>query len=129
MAALLAAERKDIAMTQDRITRGAYTFAALLLAAGLAACGERLSDTHTKAPKQTQASPSAVVVGQAPAEPSGDPPGTTPVVPGTTEITKHEETTQKPQEGDNHSYSTTAPVTPQKADRMNTTGHNEEVKK
>ena len=109
-------------MTQnDRIARGATWFAALLLAAGLTACGERISDNRTtKAPDQ--ASPSAVVVGQAPAPPSGDPPGTTPVAPGTTEISKAEETTQKPQEGDNHSYSTTAPVTPQKAEGVNVTG-------
>ena len=109
---------------QNRIARGAYTFAALLLAAGLAACGERISDTRSKTPTPAAASPSAVVVGQAPAEPTGDPPGTTPVAPNTTEISKPVETTQKPQEGDNHSYSTTAPVTPQKADGINTTGKN-----
>ena len=109
-------------MTQnDRIARGATWLAALLLAAGLTACGERISDNRTtKAPDG--ASPSAVVIGQAPAAPSGDPPGTTPVTQGTTEISKHEETTQKPQEGDNHSYSTTAPVTPQKAEGVNMTG-------
>ena len=108
----------------DRIARGAHTFAALLLAAGLAACGERISDTHVKGPQPANAEPSAVVVGQAPAAPTGDPPGTTPVAPNTTEISKFEETTQKPQEGDNHSYSTTAPVTPQKADGINHTGKN-----
>jgi hypothetical protein len=90
---------------------------AALVLAGLAACGDRISDTRAKAPHPAAASPSAVVIGQAPAEPSGDPPGTTPVASHTTEITKTEETTQKPQEGDNHSYSTVAPVTPQKADR------------
>lgn len=98
--------------------------AAAVLVAGLAACGERLSDTSAKAPKPLDASPSAVVVGQAPAEPSGDPPGTTPVASGTTTISKEVETTAKPQEGDNHSYSTTAPVTPQKADGKNETGKN-----
>jgi hypothetical protein len=106
----------------DRIARGAHWFAAVLLAAGLAACGERISDTRAKAPQPTQASPSAVVVGQAPAEPSGDPPGTTPVAPNTTEISKKVESQDKPQEGDNHSYSTVAPVTPQKADGVNATG-------
>ena len=98
--------------------------AAAVLVAGLAACGERLSDTSAKAPKATDPSPSAVVVGQAPAAPTGDPPGTTPVAPDTTTISKAEETTAKPQEGDNHSYSTTAPVTPQKADGINETGKN-----
>ena len=113
----------------DRIARGATWLTALLLAAGLTACGERISDNRTtKAPDE--ASPSAVVVGQAPAAPTGDPPGTTPVTSNTTEITKAEETTQKPQEGDNHSYSTTAKVTPQKADGVNRTGNgNTEEKK
>jgi hypothetical protein len=106
----------------DRISRGAYTFAALLLAAGLAACGERISDTRVKAPEPSKADASAVVIGQAPAAPTGDPPGTTPVAGNTTEISKSEESTQKPQEGDNHSYSTTAKVTPQKADGVNHTG-------
>lgn len=114
----------------DRIARGATWLAALLLAAGLTACGERISDTRAKAPAEGKASPSAVVIGQAPAEPSGDPAGTTPVAPNTTEISKQEENTQKPQEGDNHSYSTTARITPQKADGVNTTGNgNTEEKK
>jgi hypothetical protein len=125
MAVMPAAQLKDIAMEKhDRIARGAHTFAALLLAAGLAACGERISDTRVKAPEPAKPDSSAVVIGQAPAEPTGDPPGTTPVAPGTTEITKKVESTEKPQEGDNHSYSTTAPVTPQKADGINETGKN-----
>lgn len=106
---------------QNRIARGAYTFAALLLAAGLAACGERISDTRVKAPEPSKPESSAVVIGQAPAEPTGDPPGTTPVAPNTTYIDKKTETQDKPQEGDNHSYSTTAPVTPQKAGYANET--------
>jgi hypothetical protein len=112
----------------DRISRGAYTFAAVLLAAGLAACGERISDTRVKAPAATKPEASAVVIGQAPAEPKpesqAEPPGVTPVAPNTTEISKVTESTKKPQEGDNHSYSTTAPVTPQKADGINHTGKN-----
>jgi hypothetical protein len=91
-----------------------------LASAGLAACGDRLSDTRAKAPQPDKASPSAVVIGQSPAEPSGDPPGTTPVASGTTEISKTVENTQKPQEGDNHSHSTLAPTTPQKAGGDNT---------
>jgi hypothetical protein len=114
--------------TNDRIARAAHTFAALVLAAGLAACGERISDTRVKAPEPLKPEPSAVVVGQAPAEPKAEsktePPGVTPVAPNTSEISKATESTQKPQEGDNHSYSTTAPVTPQKADGVNTTGKN-----
>ena len=113
---------------QDRIMRGAHWLTALFLAAGLSACGERISENRTKTSQPDQASPSAVVVGQAPAAPSGDPPGTTPVAPNTTEITKQEETREKPQEGDNHSYSTTAKITPQKADGVNTTGSGEASK-
>ncbi len=86
-----------------------------------AAVAHRISNTRAKAPQPDKASPSAVVIGQAPAEPSGDPPGTTPVASGTTEISKTVETTQKPQEGDNHSHSTVAPTTPQKADGNNET--------
>jgi hypothetical protein len=99
----------------------AQACAAALILAGLAACGERVSDTSSKSPKPLAASPSAVVVGQAPAAPTGDPPGTTPIAPNTTDISKPVENTAKPQEGDNHSYSTTAPVTPQKANGINPT--------
>ena len=88
--------------------------------AGLTACGERLSDTHARAKAPSgAASPSAVVVGQAPAQPTGDPAGTSPVAPNTSEVTKREETTQKPDEGDNHSHSTLAPDSPQKAEGKN----------
>ena len=105
----------------DGIARGAHWITALLLAAGLAACGERISDTRTKTPAQTQASPSAVVIGQVPAAPTGDPLGTTPVAPNTTEITQTVENKEKPQEGDNHSHSTSAARTPMKANGVNTT--------
>lgn len=104
---------------------GARVIAASFVLAGVTACGERLSDTHAKAAPSTPASSSAVLVGTAPAQPSGDPPGTTPVesqhtanTPGsntTTEISKTEETQQKPQEGDNHAYSSLAEKNPQKA--------------
>ena len=112
-------------MTSTRIRRAPAILAALALAAGLAACGERISDTRVKAPEPAKPESSAVVIGQAPADPTGDPPGTTPVAPNTTDISKKVETTDKPQEGDNHSYSTTAPVTPQKADGVNNTGDGE----
>ena len=103
---------------------GARVIAASLVLAGLTACGERLSDTHAKAAPSTPASSSAVLVGTAPAQPSGDPPGTTPVESQTgnmaggnnsTEVSKVEETQQKPQEGDNHAYSSVAEKNPQKA--------------
>ena len=94
----------------------ARVIAIAFVAGGLSACSDRISDTHAKAPSSTAADPSAVVVGTAPAQPSGDPPGTTPVAGNTTDVTKHEESTKKPQEGDNHSYSTVAPETKQKSE-------------
>jgi hypothetical protein len=104
---------------------GARVIAASFVLAGLTACGERLSDTHAKAAPSTPASPSAVLVGTAPAQPTGDPPGTTPVTSqetanttapnNTTEVSKAEETQQKPAEGDNHAYSSISPINPQKA--------------
>ena len=108
----------------DRIARGAHWLAALFLAAGLAACGERISDNTAKSPTPATASPSAVVIGEAPAAPTGNTPGTSPVAPNTTEISKAEESRKGPQEGDNHSHSTLAPTTPQKADGVNSTGSN-----
>jgi hypothetical protein len=102
----------------QRIPNVAIVLASAILVAGLAGCSERVTTTSTKV--EAKPEPSAVVIGQAPAPPTGDPPGTTPVATGTTEITKTVEVTQKPQEGDNHSYSTVAPVTPQKADGNNT---------
>lgn len=90
--------------------------AAALLATGLAACDKRVD---AKGRTALAPDPSAQVIGKEPAPPTGDPPGTTPVASNTTEITKFEEVNKKPQEGDNHSYSTVAPVTPQKADGKN----------
>ena len=100
----------------------ALLLASAALIAGLAGC-HRDSSTVTTTSKSQQGTPdpSAVVIGQAPAAPTGDPPGTTPVSGNTTEVTKAEESTQKPAEGDNHSHSTLAPTTPQKADGNNTT--------
>jgi hypothetical protein len=95
-----------------------FTAAAAIVAlAALAAC-ERHHDIPGAA---STPSPSGVLVGTTPANPSGDPPGTTPIAPNTTDISKTVETTAKPQEGDNHSHSTEATVTPQKADGTNPT--------
>jgi hypothetical protein len=84
---------------------------AFVLATGLAACDRKASTRTALAPDA-----SAQVIGVKPADPTGDPPGTTPVAANTTTITKQEETTQKPQEGDNHSYSSVAVDNPQKGD-------------
>ena len=77
---------------------------------------------HDEAPLPANASSSATVIGTNPAPPTGNTPGTTPVASNTTDVTKAEETGAKPQEGDNHSHSTLAPVTKQKADGVNRTG-------
>lgn len=104
---------------------GARVVAVAFVIAGLTACGERLSSTHTGKAPSNAADPSAVVIGTAPAQPSGDPPGTTPVTSqhtantaqpnDSTEISKKVESTEKPQEGDNHAHSSVAVENPQKA--------------
>jgi len=93
---------------------------ALFAAAALAACDKT---PGTKGGARTALAPdaSAQVVGVKPAEPSqSEPPGVTPVSTNTTEVTKQEASTQKPSEGDNHSYSTLAPFPPQKGDQPTT---------
>jgi hypothetical protein len=95
---------------------GARVAVIAFIIGGLSACGERLADTHAKGPSSNPADASAVVVGTAPAQPSGDPPGTTPVAPNTSDVTKAEESSNKPKEGDNNSFSTVAPATKQKSD-------------
>jgi hypothetical protein len=100
----------------------ARVIALTFVLAGLAACGERHASNDTKTPPAADASPSAVVIGTAPAQPTGDPAGTTPASPNTSDVTKQEESVSKPQEGDNHSYSTVAPTTPQKSDGVNHNG-------
>ena len=102
----------------DRMLRGAHTLAALFLVAGLAACGERLSDTRSKAPEPIKPSPSAVVIGQAPADPTGDPPGTTPVASNTTEVSKSVEDKAMPQPGQPNDHSNTAPRASQRHDEI-----------
>ena len=98
-------------MENVTLTRRAALLVAAVAFTGLAAC-ERHSDVP---PGPSTPDASAQVIGTPPAPPTGDPPGTTPVAPNTTEVTKQEETTQKPSEGDDHSYSTVAPDSPQKA--------------
>jgi hypothetical protein len=93
---------------------------ALTFVLGLAACGERISNTDTgKAPKAADASPSAVVIGTAPAQPTGDPPGTTPVAAGTaSDVSKSVESNSMPQPGQPNDHSNLAAKPSQKADEM-----------
>lgn len=103
----------------------ARVLAMTFVLAGATACGERLSDTRAKAPTANEPSPSAVVIGQAPADPASTPgadtPQVTPPAGAQGEVSKGAESTARPLEGDNHSHSTTAPVTPQKAEGASAT--------
>ena len=105
-------------MNQERIMRGAHALVSLFLVAGLVACGERISDTRAKVPTPDKPSASAVVIGKAPADPTGDPPGTTPVSGGTTEVTKSVENHSMPQPGQPNDHSNLAPKASQKAEEI-----------
>src|SRR5688500_7003811 len=77
--------------------------------AGVAACGERLFNTSSKTPKPTATSPSAVVIGQAPAEPGSAPAGTgdaqaTPPA-NSTEVSKSVESGSMPLPGQPNDHS------------------------
>jgi len=95
---------------------GARVIALAFVIAGVAACHDKISDVSSGTPAASPPTQSSQVIGTAPAQPSGDPPGTTPVAGNTSDLTKAEESMAKPQEGDNHSYSTVAPSTPQKSE-------------
>ncbi len=104
---------------------GARVIAAALVIAGAAACGERDTNLSSrddgsasqadKSGLPADASPSAVVIGTAPAQPSGDTPQTTSSAEAQSQLSKAQESNAMPREGDNHSYSTTDPNSPQKA--------------
>jgi len=100
-------------MNKPKTSRAALAAAAVLVAAGLAACHEQPTTGVATAPAQP--SPSAQLVGTTPAAPTGNTPETTPVAPNTTEVSKADETMNKPSEGDDHSYSSLAKDNPQKA--------------
>ena len=92
-------------------TRRSALLVAAVAFAGLAACERH----HDVPPGPSTPDASAQVIGTTPAPPTGDPPGTTPVAGNTTEVTKHEETTQSPREGDSNSHSTLDGNSPQKS--------------
>jgi len=95
---------------------GARVIAMAIVLAGLSACGDRISNTHARTPTPDAPSPSAVVIGTAPAQPTGDPPGTTPVASGSTEVTKPVESASMPQPGQPNDHSNVAPKPSQTAD-------------
>lgn len=82
----------------------ARVIALAFVSAGLAACGEKLSDVHSGGPSANPASPSAQVIGTAPSEPKGDTPQTTSVAAPQKELTKAEETKAMPVEGQDSSH-------------------------
>ena len=92
-------------------SRAALAAAAVL---ALAACHQQHTTTVARAPAGGDAS--GHLIGTPPAPPTGNTPETTPVAPHTTDVSKADETTAKPAEGDNHSHSSVAPTNPQKAD-------------
>jgi hypothetical protein len=94
---------------------GARVVALTFVAAGLAACGERLSNTSSKAAKPMAATPSTVVIGQAPAEPQPDTAATT-SPPGTGEMTKSVESNSMPLPGQPNDHSNVAPLPSQHTD-------------
>jgi hypothetical protein len=99
------------------ISAAARVIAASFVLAGLAACGDRISDTHANAKAPTPVAPDAstVVIGTAPAQPTGDPPGTTAVSPGTTDVTKSVESAATPQPGQANDHSNEAAKPSQKS--------------
>lgn len=96
---------------------GARVIALSFVLAGATACGDRLSNTSSKTPPAQAASPSAVVIGTAPAQPSGDPPGTTPVASANTnEMSKSVESNSMPLPGQPNDHSNVAPKPSQAAE-------------
>jgi hypothetical protein len=97
---------------------GARVLALSFVLAGATAYGNRISNTSSKTPPAQAASPSAVVIGTAPAQPSGDPPGTSPVAPDTTEVSKAVESNSMPLPGQPNDHSNVAPKPSQTADSV-----------
>jgi hypothetical protein len=93
----------------------ARVIALAFVVAGVTACHDKISDVSSGTPAAAPTSTSGQVLGTAPANPSGDPPGTTPVASNTSDVTKAEEVAGKPAEGDDHSYSSVAPNNKQKS--------------
>jgi hypothetical protein len=93
-----------------KILRTATSIGAAIAFAGLAACAHHNDSDGLPA----SASPSAVLIGTVPAEPTGDPPGTTPVA-ATSEISKPVEQAAMPLPGQPNDHSNLAANPSQKA--------------
>ena len=98
-------------LTKTRALAGATALLSLALLAG---CDR---PSH-QARQSAAADASAVVVGKAPAEPTGDPAGTTPVAADGKELTKTEETRKMPLEGQENSFMTESKVDSQRTGKV-----------
>ena len=79
-------------------------------AATLASCDKKPGTRSALAPD-----PSAQVIGQSPAPPTGDPPGTTPVAANSTEVSKTVESNHMPLPGQPNDHSNVAPLASENA--------------
>jgi len=85
---------------------------ALVVAAGLAACDKKVG---AKARTANAPEESAVVIGKAPAPPTGDPPGTT-AVTADSEVSKSVESNSMPLPGQPNDHSNLSPRPSQQSD-------------
>ena len=100
---------------------GARVLAMSFLLAGAAACGDRVDTSSKSTPPSNAASPSAVVIGTAPAQPSAsEPPGVTPTtaVNSNSEMSKAVESNSMPLPGQPNDHSNVAPKPSQTADSV-----------
>jgi hypothetical protein len=113
------AANKEKTMNHQIWTRVAARVIALtFVIAGLGACDRHRDGAQVSATTATglpaSADASAKTIDVVPAAPTADPPGTSPVAPGTSDLSKSAQQVG-PREGDNHSYSSVSPTNPQKA--------------
>ena len=92
------------------LNRATAVLGAVAALAALAACDREPRGTASATPD-----PSAQTINVKPAPPTGDPPGTTPVTGKESELTQRQSQSQMPLEGQNHNYSSVAPIQSQKS--------------
>jgi hypothetical protein len=95
--------------------RAALALGAALSFFGITAC-DRESHTRTTGAAATTPEASTQVIGVKPAEPTGDPAGTTPVDGPQSDLRKQTESEKMPLEGQPNSHSSESPQASQKAD-------------
>jgi hypothetical protein len=100
---------------------GARVIAVAFVVAGAAACDRnKAGDRESAAPgsSSTASTNSGSVIGTPPAPPQGDTPQTTPASKSQSELSKHEESTTKPHEGDQNSFMTESTRDSQRAGKV-----------